>query len=613
MASRAAHTWLPRRGLFNDWQLYRRLLSRTRPDWHLFLGSLAGYAVYSLGVVLLADLMQFLLDAVGGVGGEARGIISTLVYARLELSAASPAELARIVVPLAVVALTLLRAAGFFAGSYCMNHVARNLVHTLRCELFDAVLAAPGTHFDSHSSGSLVSRITYNVEQVAGAVTRALRTIVRETLVVIALLGYMFYVNWRLALVFVAVAPLIAAVVRLVGRHFRRYSRRIQASMGDVTQLSGETVDAYREVRLYGAQQRQRERFEGASDDNRRQSLKLAFAEALSTPVIQALLALALALLVWVALGPGMLQGLSAGALAAFLVAAVQLGKPVRQLSAVQSVLQRGLAAAEDIFHELDRKPEPDTGTVEVSRVRGELSLRGLDFVYPGTTEPVLHDITADIRAGETVALVGPSGSGKSTLAQLLVRLYPAPAGCILLDGVPLEAYRLACLRRQFAIVSQDPPLFRDTVFNNIAWGALAGATEAQVRGAAQAACALEFIEALPHGMHTELGEDGGGLSGGQRQRIALARAVLKDAPVLILDEATSALDYASEHRVQRALERVMAGRTTIVIAHRLSTVEAADRILVMDRGRLVAQGSHAELLARDGLYAQLYQREFAD
>ena len=435
----ARYDYLPRRGVFNDWQLYRRLLARVRPDWHFFLLGFLGYGLYSLGVVLLADLMQFLLDAIGDTPGGPQGILANIAAALAGDSSASPVEQARVVVPVAIVALTLLRAAGYFSGSYFMNHIARNLIHRLRCDLFDRVLTAPGEYYDGHSTGSLVSRITFNVEQVAGAVTRALRTVLREGLAVVGLLGYMFYLNWRLALVFVAVAPCIALVVRLVGRRFRRYSRRIQSSMGDVTELSAETIGAYREVRMFGAEHRQRERFQAASDDNRRQSLKLAFAEAVSTPVIQVLLALSLAALVWFALSPGMLAGLSAGALAAFLVAAVQLGKPVRQLSAVQGVLQRGLAAAEDIFLQLDLAPEHPGGGVDVQRARGELSLRGLSFTYPGAAEPALQDISADIPAGHTVALVGPSGSGKSTLAHLLARFYAAPPGSVLLDGIPLE------------------------------------------------------------------------------------------------------------------------------------------------------------------------------
>jgi subfamily B ATP-binding cassette protein MsbA len=335
--------------------------------------------------------------------------------------------------------------------------------------------------------------------------------------------------------------------------------------------------------------------------------------DALSTPVIQTMLAVALGALVWFALSPDILSGFSAGSLVAFLTAAGLLGKPIRQVSSVQSVIQRGLAAAEDIFAQLDLEDEPDTGSHTVLRARGDIAFEELSFAYPGTDQAVLQEINLSIRAGEAVALVGRSGSGKSTLIQLLARFYPLQQGRITLDGVPIGDYRLGNLRRQLAMVSQHVTLFNDTVFNNIAYGDLAGASREAVIAACESAHAMEFIDKLPAGLDTVLGDDGSGLSGGQRQRLAIARAILKDAPVLILDEATSALDNESEHRIQRALETIMQNRTSIVIAHRLSTVERADRIVVMDAGRVIASGSHTELLEQGGLYAQLYHQEFSD
>ncbi|PLW82537.1 lipid A export permease/ATP-binding protein MsbA [Kineobactrum sediminis] len=600
-------------GKHTDWQLYRRLLGYVVPYWYLFALSICGYVVYSLGNVLLADLMQFLLDSLNGSDEAESGLVSGAAYALLDAGDKSRLEFARIAVPAAMVFLAFTRSLGYFAGTYFMNHVARNLVHELRRELFNKMLRAPSIYYDRHSQGLLISKITFNVEQVTDAATKALKVVIGEGLTVVGLLGYLFYLNWRLSLIFMLVAPCIALVVSVVGKHFRRYSRRIQESMGDVTQVSNESIGGYKEIRLFGGQQQQDDRFERASQYNRTQSLKLAFADAMSTPVIQTMLAIALGAMVWFALNPDILSGFSAGSLVAFLTAAGLLGKPIRQVSSVQSVIQRGLAAAEDIFAQLDLEEEPDQGTITVERARGDIAFSELSFAYPGTDEVVLRDINLRIDAGETVALVGRSGSGKSTLIQLLSRFYPIENGQITLDGVPISDYRLANLRQQLAMVSQHVTLFNDTVYNNIAYGELADAGPEAVRAACESAYALEFIDKLPQGLDTVLGNDGGGLSGGQRQRLAIARAILKDAPVLVLDEATSALDNESEHRIQRALDVIMEGRTTIVIAHRLSTVERADRIVVMDAGQIVATGSHAELLQQNGLYAQLYNQEFSD
>jgi subfamily B ATP-binding cassette protein MsbA len=602
-----------RQGKLSDWQIYRRLLGYVSAYWYFFVLSLLGYGVYSLGNVLLADMMQFLLDSLNGAVETPAGMVSYIAHSLLDNEGMSQLEFARVAVPLAILLLTMTRAMGFFAGTYFMNHVARHLVHELRCQLFDKMMAAPSAYYDSHSQGVLISRITFNVEQVTGAVTKALKIIVRESLTVTALLSYMLYLNWRLCLVFFAIAPLIALVVRVVGKHFRRYSRRIQASMGDVTQVSSESIGAYREVRIFGGREQQQQRFRDASHYNRVQSLKLAFADALSTPVIQTLLALALAALVWFALNPQVLTGFSAGSLVAFLTAAGQLGKPIRQLSGVQSVVQRGLAAAEDIFAQLDLEDEADHGEHESARVAGNVSIRHLTFSYPDQETPVLRDISLEIPAGNTVALVGRSGSGKTTLVQLLARFYPPQSGCVYLDDVDITEYRLDNLRKQIALVSQQVTLFNDTIYNNIAYGGLSGVPEERVREVVSAACAEEFIEAMPNGLQTVLGDDGGGLSGGQRQRIAIARAILKDAPLLILDEATSALDNESEHYIQQALDNIMRDRTTLVIAHRLTTVEKADMIVVLDHGAVVACGNHQQLLSEGGLYAQLYHQEFSD
>ncbi|MCB1841623.1 MAG: lipid A export permease/ATP-binding protein MsbA [Halioglobus sp.] len=596
-----------------DLALYRRLLRYVAPYWYFLALSLLGFGVYSLGVVLLADLMQFLLDALGEPAEAAVGILSGVVYGLFTVASAERAEFARVVVPLALVGLTVFRGLGFFGGSYFVSLVARNLVHDLRCELFGKLLSMPASFYDGNDLGGLVSRITYNVDQVTGAVTKALKTVLREGLVVIGLVGYMLYINWTLCLVFLAVAPVIARVVTMVGRHFRRYSRRIQSSMGEVTQVSAETLGAIEALRMFGGEARGQARFAAASECNREQTLKLAFVESLSTPTLQVLLSLALAALMWFALSPTVLVGFSAGSLVAFLVAAVQLGKPLRQLSGVQSILQRGLAALEDIFQQLDAEAERDTGVHAIARARGRLSIRELSFRYPGAAGEALKSVSLEIGAGETVALVGPSGSGKTTLTRLLTRAYDPPVGSIFLDDLPIEDYRLSALRAQFAQVSQHPALFRDSIYNNIAFGDLNDASDGAVRAAASAAGCDEFLRSLPQGLHTLLADNGNGLSGGQRQCIALARAILKDAPIMLLDEATSALDPQTEYNLQKALDAITRDRTTLVIAHRMSTVENADRIIVLERGRIVASGSHLELITQPGLYRRLHAREFAD
>ncbi len=602
---------LSRRGELSDWQLYKRLLAYVIPYWYLFALSIVGFMVYSLGNVLLADLLQFLLDALNDAPDVHDGIVATASKWMFDPGDMSRQEYARIAVPVVTVLLALVRALGFFAGTYFMTSVARNLVHDLRCELFGKMLSAPTTYYEEAASGVLISKITYNVEQVTGAVTNALKIVLREGLTVIALLSYMIYLNWRLCLVFFAVAPFIALVVAVVGKHFRRYSRRIQSSMGDVTQVSNESISAFREVRMYGGQEQQRGRFEQASNYNRVESLKLAFADALSTPVIQTMLATALGVLVWFAMNPSILAGFSAGSLVAFLTAAGQLGKPIRQLSGVQSVLQRGLAASEDIFAQLDTEAELDRGQYQVPRARGALHFDQVSFTYPGGERPAVEDFSLTIEPGQTVALVGRSGSGKSTLVHLLTRFHEADSGNIALDGTSVQDYQLQNYRDQIGLVSQQVTLFQDTVANNIAYGTLATASQETILEASRAAYAHDFIMGLPRGYDTLLGEDGGGLSGGQRQRIAIARAVLKDAPVMILDEATSALDNESEFYIQEALEKIMARCTTLVIAHRLTTIESADLIVVMDQGRMVDAGSHVDLLAAGGLYAQLYNQEF--
>ena len=597
----------------SDSKLYGRLLTYAFAyKWSLFL-SFLGYVVYSLGNVLLADLTQFLLDSLGGQPMAGLGFVSQASQWIWPPGDKTPTDYARIAVPVAAVVLSLGRALGFFAGSYFMNKVARSVVHVLRTELFDVLVRAPKAHIDNYSTGELLSKVTFNVEQVSGAASDALKTMLREGLTIIALVSYMLYLNWELTAVFFIVAPAIGLVVHIVGKHFRRYSKRIQDSMGSVTEVTAESLSGLDDVRIYGATEQISERFESVSLFNKQQSLKLAFVQAVSTPIIQTLLALALGALFWFALDPAVLMEFSAGSLVAFITAAAQLGKPIRTLSNIQSIIQRGLAAAEDIFEQLDTELEQNTGGSTLDEVDGRVEFHNIAFRHPGAQSDAISDVSFAVEAGQTVAVVGRSGSGKSTLVKLLARFYIPTRGHITLDGQDIQGIELANYREHLAFVPQAINLFSDTVAGNIALGSMSDSPREAVVAAAKQAQAHEFVSELGSDYDTLIGEQGVGLSGGQQQRVAIARALLKAAPVLILDEATSALDNESESLIQTALDASRAGRTTFVVAHRLSTIESADTVLVMDEGRVVAAGSHTSLLEQEPIYRSLHQQGFND
>ena len=597
----------------SDSKLYGRLLTYAFAyKWSLFL-SFLGYVVYSLGNVLLADLTQFLLDSLGGQPMVGLGFVSQASQWIWPPGDKTPTDYARIAVPVAAVVLSLGRALGFFAGSYFMNKVARSVVHVLRTQLFDVLVRAPKAHIDKYSTGELLSKVTFNVEQVSGAASDALKTMLREGLTIIALVSYMLYLNWELTAVFFIVAPAIGLVVHVVGKHFRRYSKRIQDSMGSVTEVTAESLSGLDDVRIYGATEQISERFESVSLFNKQQSLKLAFVQAVSTPIIQTLLALALGALFWFALDPAVLKEFSAGSLVAFITAAAQLGKPIRTLSNIQSIIQRGLAAAEDIFEQLDTELEQNTGGSTLGEVNGRVEFHNIAVRYPGAQSDAISDVSFAIEAGQTVAVVGRSGSGKSTLVKLLARFYTPTGGRITLDGQDIQGIELTNYREHLAFVPQAINLFSDTVAGNIALGSMSDSARAAVIEAAKQAQADGFVSELESDYDTLIGEQGVGLSGGQQQRVAIARALLKAAPVLILDEATSALDNESESLIQSALDASRAGRTTFVVAHRLSTIESADTVLVMDEGRVVAAGSHSSLLEQEPIYRSLHQQGFND
>jgi len=453
--------------------------------------------------------------------------------------------------------------------------------------------------------------ITFNVALVTGAATDAVKVMIREGITVIALLGFLFYANWQLSLTFLAITPLIAFVVAYASKRFKKLSKKIQVTMGDITHISSEAINGYKEVKSFGGEQYEQQRFLAASRKNYRQNMKMTMTSAINTPVLQMIVASALSFLVFLALN--FLGDMDPADFVSYLIAAGLLPKPIRQLSEVNSTIQKGIAAAESVFSILDETAEQDNGSYQAKSTAGRLEFKNVQFTYPRTEKIVINNFNLTIEAGQTVALVGRSGSGKSTLASLISRFYDIKQGEILLDGQSLDSYTLKSLRQQISLVTQDVTLFNDSIENNIAYGALSCYGRDKVVQAAESAYAMEFINEQSDGLDTLVGEDGVLLSGGQRQRLAIARALLKNAPVLILDEATSALDTESEQKIQAALENVIQGRTTLVIAHRLSTIEKADLIVVMDKGTIIEQGTHNELLNREGFYSQLHKQQFND
>lgn len=570
--------------------LYKRLLSYVRPHKWAFMVSVVGFIIFAASQPLLAHLM---------------GVVEETLRA--------PEEDKILLLVFAMVGTFLFRGVGTFLGKYFIAIVGRGVVHHLRVDLFSRMSRLPTSYYDGESSGRLISRVIFDVDQVTGASTRALTTTIQEGLTVILLMGYLIYLDYTLTLIFAGIVPLIGLVVARASRFFRRYSKRVQQSIGDVTQVTNDSIQGFREVRTYGALASEHQRFVKASQYNRRQALKFEFTTAVSVPLTQQIVAIGLGLMVYL-----MFQRVAHGAMSSaeflqFITAASLIAKPLRALSDVNSIIQKGLAAAESVFTVMDAPSEKDEGTKTLANVVGHVRVSGLGFTYAGAGAETLSDIDLDVKAGTSVAIVGRSGSGKTTFVNLFPRFYDADRGCISIDGVPVEEATLASLRDQIAIVSQQVMLFNGSVRENIAYGSLADCSDHDVLVAAKAAHADEFIQQLPEGYDTALGENGVLLSGGQRQRIAIARAILKDAPILILDEATSALDTQSERHIQAAMEEVMKGRTTFVIAHRLSTIETVDRILVMDKGRIAEDGSHEQLLEQHGLYARLHNMQFGE
>lgn len=587
-------------------RVYLRLLKYVMPYWMPFTVSLFGFLIFASTQPMLGYVLKYFVDGLENPDASFFAnapYLSDIPYiADLKLLLA---------VPLLIVLIALWQGVGSYLGNYFLAKVSMGLVQDLRIALFNNLLTLPNRYFDNHNSGHLISRITYNVTMVTGAATDAIKVVVREGMTVIFLFFSLLLMNWKLTLVMVAILPVIGLMVSSASKKFRKQSKKIQVSMGDVTHVASETIQGYRVVRSFGGEGYEQHRFQVASESNRDKQLRMVKTNAIYTPSLQLVIYSAMAVLMFLVLW---LRGdATTGDLVAYITLAGLLPKPIRQLSEVSSTVQKGVAGAESIFEQLDEEPELDHGTQERERVSGRLEVRNLSFQYPTAEKPVLRDISFVAEPGQMIALVGRSGSGKSTLASLIPRFYHHEQGQILLDGLDIEEYRLRNLRKHIALVTQHVTLFNDSVTNNIAYGDLAGSSAEQVRQAAEAAYADEFIDRLPEGFDTLVGENGVLLSGGQRQRLAIARALLKNAPLLILDEATSALDTESERHIQGALDEVMKGRTTLVIAHRLTTIEKADLILVMDQGEIVERGSHAELLAQNGYYARLHAKQFEE
>jgi ATP-binding cassette, subfamily B, bacterial MsbA len=571
-------------------EVYGRLLGYVKPYWALFAVALFTMIATAATEPVLPALLKPLLD----------GSFVQRDLSQLHL------------IPVAIVGLFLLRGVFSYIGDYAMSWVSNKVVLDMRNQMFARLLALPTRYYDDQSSGALLSKVAYDVIGVTGAATGVITVLVRDTITVLGLLGWLLWLNWKLTLVTLIITPGIALVVKLFSTRMRRMSRESLKAMGDVTHVLEESIECQKVVKIFGGQEYEARRFHGASQKQRGYTMRQTMAAAGTVPIVQLFAAVALAIIITLAVQQSATNQLSVGGFVSFITAMLMLLAPLKRLTEVNAPLQRGLASAESVFHLLDEQAEDDTGRRVLERARGRVEFEQVSFSYPGSGREALEGVSIRIEPGETVALVGPSGGGKTTFVNLIPRFYDRGSGRIAIDGVDTRDLTLASLRANIALVSQDVTLFNDTVGANIAYGRMGGAPRAAVEAAARAAHALDFIHEMPQGFDTLIGENGVRLSGGQRQRLAIARALLKDAPILLLDEATSALDSESERQVQAALDELMRGRTTIVIAHRLSTIEHADRIVVMQRGRIVEMGAHAELIARNGLYARLYRIQFA-
>ncbi|MGA9698105.1 lipid A export permease/ATP-binding protein MsbA [Acinetobacter sp. ANC 3781] len=571
-----------------DFKVYLRLLGYLKPFWGVAILVFIGFAISAATEVSIAKLLEKIITA---IQNRDQGFTS--------------------IFPFLVILLMFFRGVGSFIGGYFTAVISRNLVFNIRQEVFAKLLRLPSQYYLDNTSGHITAKIMYNVEQLTAASSESLKTIVQQGLITIGLLGYLLYSNWRLTLIILIFAPLMGFLVRQASKRMRKLSLQVQDTMGDVNHVVQETVNGNLVVKGFGGQEYEQTRFKDHSLENLKRGLKMVVVQQLNSPVVQFIMSIAMGLIIWIALRPEILRDTSAGEFVAYITAAGMLSKPIKALTDVNEKLQRGMAAAHSVFELLDLPEEKNTGTLAPA-LKGNIQFQNVNLIYSDGHQAI-HDFNLNVKAGETVALVGRSGAGKTSLVNLLVRFQEASSGHIYLDQHDIQALDMNTLRTQIAMVNQQVVLFNRTVRENIAYGQLEGASDEDIIAAAKAAYAHDFIMALPQGYDTPLGAQGLNLSGGQRQRIAIARAILKNAPILILDEATSALDNESEYYIQRAFDTAMQDRTTIVIAHRLSTIENADLIVVMDKGTIVEKGTHAELIAKHGAYYQLHQRNFEE